>query len=435
MSHVSWGGPWSRRDSIGIAIGRDGICAVFPSSSAGRAPNENVWSRTLAPLEPGASRWPALHDALLELKTRVTTTQRCVRLALLPELAQLRRISLPTMQLHEARSVLTRDAGRYFFAAREAHIVSVERSSAKRDESRHLLAAATPAHVLSAIHAELREEGWRVSATIPAYVAWARAALVLHGKRPDGDVVIEHCGVRHHLRLARGNVVGVGRTAICMTGGSSTDSSSTERASCAPAFVIREGDAAATAARYAPANHALDLVPEEKYRALAGRVRRTTMTFAAAGLALFALTATLELWGAKRELAAVLSARASLRARVSIAVAARERLNGMNERLVRIEAVERSAPRWSQIVSRIAITLPEDAHLVAIRGRADSLMLEGYAAQAVGVFDAMRRTSGVQGMRASAPITRELDAMQHPVERFALALRFAPETDSGRVRR
>ena len=78
---------------------------------------------------------------------------------------------------------------------------------------------------------------------------------------------------------------------------------------------------------------------------------------------------------------------------------------------------------------RIAVeNLPEDAHLTAFRGQADSLWLEGIADRAAGVFEAMQSAPDVLGVRAQAPIRRELRDGEVPIERFTLAARLAPKS-------
>ena len=62
---------------------------------------------------------------------------------------------------------------------------------------------------------------------------------------------------------------------------------------------------------------------------------------------------------------------------------------------------------------------------------ADSLLLEGIADRAVGVFEAMQAAPDVLGVRAQAPIRRELRDGDQPIERFSLAARLGvtPQED------
>ena len=85
--------------------------------------------------------------------------------------------------------------------------------------------------------------------------------------------------------------------------------------------------------------------------------------------------------------------------------------------------LENSAPRWSAVLSRIAIALPESTELSSIHAESDSATVEGQARDASIVVSALQRTPGVTAARPTSPIVRELSADQVAVERWRLVLR------------
>jgi Tfp pilus assembly protein PilN len=104
----------------------------------------------------------------------------------------------------------------------------------------------------------------------------------------------------------------------------------------------------------------------------------------------------------------------------------RDSIQRVLDRVTAIADVERSAARWSAVLARIALTLPEDAELSSIRADADSLALDGQSNDASQVVSALRRTPGVKAVRVTAPIVRESSADGASVERWHIAVRVDP---------
>ena len=103
----------------------------------------------------------------------------------------------------------------------------------------------------------------------------------------------------------------------------------------------------------------------------------------------------------------------------------RETMEGIEARLTALAAAETGASRWSGIIAEVAEHLPSDAHLIGMRGTGDSLLLEGVAARAAGVFESLQLAPGVAGVRAAAPIRQEGQDSGAAVERFSLGARLA----------
>jgi hypothetical protein len=145
------------------------------------------------------------------------------------------------------------------------------------------------------------------------------------------------------------------------------------------------------------------------------------------------LSAGLELWGVKRELAAVEEERRAIRGVVAEAIELRQTVEGIQDRLDGLAVAEATSSRWSGVIADVADHLPADAHLISLRGAADTLVLEGVATRAAGAFEGLRGAPGVTGVRAEAPIRQESQDGGATVERFSLGARLAANRAARKV--
>jgi hypothetical protein len=183
------------------------------------------------------------------------------------------------------------------------------------------------------------------------------------------------------------------------------------------------------AARCAPGTAALELVPTSRRSEAARRVHRLTHRLCATAAGLVLSAAGLEWWGAARELERVTEARARQRDRVAEALAVRDGLDRWDTRLAALRSAEASGVRWSAVLAGLAEHLPSDAHVTVLRGRADSLILEGEASQATAAFDSLQQTPAFTRFRALAPIRQEARDSGPPVERFVAGAVLRQESD------
>jgi Tfp pilus assembly protein PilN len=185
-------------------------------------------------------------------------------------------------------------------------------------------------------------------------------------------------------------------------------------------------DAAATAARFAGQVCAGLLRSAGARVGDAARARRRAISFAAVAAGLLLAAAGFEFWGVQRELTAVRARREVIHPAVQEAMAAREALTAVTDRLATLDSADRSAPRWSSIIATLSDELPTDAYLSAFRATGDTIRLEGSASRATGVFEALQRAPWMRSVRAEAPIRQEADADGVTAERFILAAQIAP---------
>ena len=91
-------------------------------------------------------------------------------------------------------------------------------------------------------------------------------------------------------------------------------------------------------------------------------------------------------------------------------------------RLAAVAAAERAAPHWAPVLAELSAIVPDDAFFTAFRTRGDSLVVDGMAARAARVFDAIRSNGRLlTNVRAPAPVRAEAPEGGEPLERFSIA--------------
>ena len=436
----------SRPGSVGVALGPDKITAGI-----GREP----WLRALTPDAGQAPGWLDLVDALRELREAVGSAAGDLHVALLPPLVQVRRIELPRLREEELRKVLARDAGRYILHGGTAQILGTVGSRDQRRSPVAYLVAFADAPLVDCIYAAAAAAGWDLSRVIAACSAWEVAAKEQVAGMRNGQGYLMVCS-GSYIEAMRFQA---GRLELCrrfppewlpgqvieqLVEHASPESWFIVTGAHAEALGLRtelrsrglrllegaegvtwEDQPEALAAKWAPKAASLELVPDRVWIAREQRARGLSRRLLACAAALLLLSAGLELWGTHRELDAVRHQRSAIRGTVAQAMELRETMEGIEARLTALAAAETGASRWSGIIAEVAEHLPSDAHLIGMRGTGDSLLLEGVAARAAGVFESLQLAPGVAGVRAAAPIRQEGQDSGAAVERFSLGARLA----------
>lgn len=456
---------FGRHRGLGVTIG---AAAVEAAELGGRM---RGWSHPIEPLAEGTTRWPTLVTALAELRAARGGRGGALTVVLLPPLAEVRPVTLPPLAADETRQVLARTPGRYFLGARELQVIGVAMPAAKAGADRAprpVIAAAASARVLEAIYASAAEAGWTVQAIMPAETAWQTAALTIWPELRQGshDVAVLRSGRTELLHLDAGVLTGVRRV-----GGVTTDGVAHGDASARDAIVpstaggglailgpapVRESlmramaggrgramtppaewstlaeSSELTAAAFAPRAQGLELVSEVTRQRRGAWRRRLTTSAAIAAVALIAVAAGFELWGARRELAEVRRERAALRPRTAGLVATRDSAMLVGQRLRELAAATSHNTPWSDVLTTVSGALPHQAYLTAFRATRDSLVLEGIAERAGDVFMAIKALPRFADVRSAAPVRQQLGdpAATTTLERFSVAARFAPTADT-----
>jgi len=183
-------------------------------------------------------------------------------------------------------------------------------------------------------------------------------------------------------------------------------------------------DGGTLSAMYGAVGAGPGLYPEGMYAASRAGSQRLARQLGGIAAALVIIAAVLVLWGAKRELRATVGERAAIRSEVARALALRSDIGGLDARAAMIATLRSSTPHWSSVISSVARALPADAHLTSIQAHADTIVLEGVATRAGGVFEALQRDPDITTVHSNAPVRQQLQDGT-PVEHFGVAARLA----------
>ena len=396
--------------------------------------------------------WPDLAAALRQIAPAGGGGELSV--ALLQPLVEVAGLEMPPLAESELMQVLGRDAGKYFVSARGSQTVAVLSRRGRRGEPSHVLAAAASTRLIAAIDAAAAESGWSVTAITPAEGAWGAAAVALWPafSRRTAHVLVHETDRTVLLEMHRGRVGGVRRfragvadadliaDAILAVRGSDTSAVgsfgvSTGRQDLHRALGVRgvgvntasgpKADHADVpeilAATYAGASAGPLLMNEQARAAKLAQIRRTTMMIAAIALLLVGIAAVVGLWGVRRELKIVQAQRAEVQPLVAATLVGRSSVEDAYRHLAAVVAAERAAPHWAPVLAEMSAIVPDDGYLIAFRTRGDSLVVEGMAARAVRVFDAVRGSKLLTSVRVPAPVRAEAPEGGDPLERFSIA--------------
>jgi Tfp pilus assembly protein PilN len=417
-----------RRRAVGIAIGATTVIADV-ASAAGTAP----WSRAIAALPEKEARWPALAEALRELRKAVRTNGAELSVALLPPLAEVRLVTLPPLAADEARRAITRNAARYFLTAREPQVIGLVPAPRRAEpKSRTVAAAAAAARVIEAVHTAAQEAGWELGTIVPAEAAWHAAALAIWPplRRGTHEVAIVRHDRAEVLQLEDGVLTGLRRVPGSgqAAGLSARHDDGSSLAVPAKRTALAQSPELAAAA-FASRGTVLELVSESAWQRRRAGQAKLAMAVAIAAVVLLAVAAGLELWGVRRELEHLQRERAALRPKVAALVATRDLAAATGQRLNELAQANRAAVPWSDFFVTLTKVLPRDAYLTAVRAAGDSVVLEGLAGGAAGVFSAIEAAQGLSGVHSAAPVRRDLrnPAGANALERFSLAVRVTPD--------
>jgi hypothetical protein len=440
--------PGSKKNvRTGVAISPTELCAAdirLRGASAWRVPLES-------PNGDGTS-WPALTSALAELARTVGVTEGTLAVSLMPPLTEMRRLELPPLRDDDLQRLLSRNASKYFVSARTPQLVGATRAGRRvRGAPSPVVAASASARLISVIRAAAQQAGWDVVGIAPAESAWAAAAIALWPSfaKQNAYALIANEDRTDLLQIEHGSLVNVRRfragaadaAMIVDTIGPSA------RIGVAGAPQMRRelsaaltslgvtptpptGDLATAAERgdllaahfagseIGPVLRTEDAVSYERNRA-----RKATWMIAAATAALLLVTAGIELWGVHHQLDLIRAERTRIRPQIATTLIGRTTVDAAYQHLATLNTVERASPQWSAVIADLTESVPEDAHLLAIRAREDSLIIDGLADHAARVFDAVEKAPALIEVKAAAPVRRELQQEGGALEHFTIAAR------------
>lgn len=443
---VNSAGSW-----VGVAISRTEIVAYDTRLKAGGGP---VWR---APLETPAvdqPSWISLTTALRSLKQLTRETKGHLAVALLPSIAEVRRVEVPPLSDDELEAVLSRNASRYFVGAQGAQLVGVVARN-KADAS-GVVAGAAPAWIIRLITGAVRDAGWSLELIAPAEAAWtvavskawpsaanSHAQLLVHQADQTHALSLNN-GVFDNLRKFRSAVADA---AVFME--SATASSrllSIGEPTVRKQWSTALGTRALTVAL--PTNVSTDVASDPALMAAACIVDVRTLLFRteemrladhnkrnrlayglfATAAALLAVTGGLLMWDVNRELASVQAARAALTPQLATTLLGRASVETVSGQLAMLASNERESPQWSAVIADLTKHLPEEAYLTAFRGWSDSVRFDGLAQRAATVYPALAAAKSFSGIKSAAAVRLEPQVDGSSLEKFTLVAKLKPTT-------
>ena len=446
------------RATVGVALSATELCAVRRAGASAHA-RPGVWRLPLAPLNGDGIGWPALTSALEELSRMLDIEGGVLHVALMPPLTEIRRLDLPPMGEQELRTLLSRNAMRYFVGARSAQVIGTMPASRRSASTPGaVMAAAAPQCLVAALHAAAGDAGWTVDAVSPAEGAWCAAAAALWPATAQLTSHLLVCGEDRTelLQIEQGRLAAVRRfragsadsalvaeaigrgstlrkapeTARIVAVGVMAKRHELERALSTAGLTIaappQEWAARADhpdelAAEFA-GPQATPLLRSEASLAMRREAgRRIAMRLFAASAGLLLLAALFSLMGEKRQLRAVQAERAAIKPQISATLVGRTSVESAFRQLSALAAAQRSATQWSAVIAGVSGHLDGQAYLTSMRGRDDSVLVEGIAVRASKAFDSLVRTPGLSSVRAAAPVRRESPQGGPALERFTIA--------------
>jgi hypothetical protein len=447
----------SKARRVGVAIGAQKVYVTSLANGGSRRNSFSPWSASFA---------HSLVDGTTDLEETISAALRdcphlgrenpaVVNVVFLPPLALGRHVRLPRLSEAEYRQVLARDAFRYFPTDRSPRVVGALKLSTRQSSPVPIFATAASARLVDAVQKAFTAVGCEIESLDCAYASWVGAATSMWPSlgRSKSAIIVCHDDVTEiiHIDGARPEIVrrvaanasfdqvlhaiglyaNGGPPRACAILGSAERyeewGANLSEAGIAvlPSTPTSTCDGGTLSAMYAGVGAGPGLYPERIYaesRAASQRLARRLGVIAAA---LVIIAGGLTLWGAKRELRATVTERAAIRSDVARALALRSDIGGLDARAAMIATLSSTTPRWSSVISSVARALPADAHLTSIQAHADTIVLEGVATRAGGVFEALQRDPDITAVHSNAPVRQQLQDGT-PVEHFGVAARLAP---------
>jgi hypothetical protein len=349
---------------------------------------------------------------------------RILHVALLPPLAEVRILALPSIPADELLPALSRDSARYFPVGAIPQVLQVmPLESGPGASSASSLVARADEALVEDILAAVDESGWKVASIIPAAYSWTRAiATPAEGSAPV-TAVVRSTGREDHLTIGPDGLRALRRIPIANGTGSPL-------VAAARLLAADDEQARLLAARHANLPDALSLWP---LRVLDSRRRRLLVRarwFAAAAAVILVASAVVEWQQLVRAEIAIAAERADMRTDVERTITRRDSLSANLALLGRVREFEGGSADWLALLGAIEAGLPEDAYLHSMRAFGDTIVLVGDAVRAAPVVTALAQLRELDGVRIDAPIQQQVEDGEVVAERFTIRAERRPRGGS-----
>lgn len=414
-----------KRPPIGAGLGRGRLALARQGAGSGTS---DAWHAELeAPFADCAEFWTELDESLADGMRVLGADGGRLTVALLPPLVQVRSVLLPRLRSADLAAVVRRDIPKYSPNVSDGQVVAAEQRAVTGAGLWPGLIASAPAWLVEGLGRAAERAGLVLEGVVPAHQSWAAWSKARGGARlvfVDGDaaeIVAISGGEVLEVRRVPASPVRIDAALAEMPpdpvlGFSAPDVPLPAETDLVGTPAVAAGIAAshASVARF-------ELVPDGVARQRRGSARRLASRMWIAAVVLALLAVGLYRAGLERELDALGNARQAARAEVAAAMNVRESLEGVRSRLDILRRAEQDGIRWTAVLDQVARTLPRDAWLSAFRADGDSIVMEGVAQRAAGVFDGLSTASVIRSVRPNGAIRQEVSDSGPPVERFSLS--------------
>ncbi len=435
---------------VGLAIGRDRIVAVELVHGALGARPGRVHVRPLDP-PPDNGTWPDLTEAVVELLQTLGAQRATASIALLRPLAQSKVIAVPPLRRRDLRSLVSRNARRYFITAAEPVITDVQRWGMSRaGKPTPAVAACADARVVDVIHRSVAQAGLHVDFITAAPLAlaelirrrvpqvrrgpavvtvaspgWCEGIAMTLGRPSAFEPWPDRTGTEVSPFSARMSRAAAGRagtedaapTVVLVASSEERDGVEEHLRRELGEEVIHLPDALSDLDPEAVAAFGAAVMREDAPALLPGPLRREQRqretkrmaVLAVAAVVLLCVAAGTRLWDLRRELEAVTVSRQVLAPRVAEVVELRRALSMVDAVVDGMAQVEASAVHWTPVVAALAEALPDSAYLISMSADGAELQLAGVAKAASVIVPALeaspllREVSLTAARRGSGP--------------------------------
>lgn len=433
------------RPSVGIACDATSLAIVWRDGNSATA----RWRTALLPHDGSPdSVARALSDA-----ARLAPTAANASITLARPLAHLKTIALPHMPRTTLEGVLARDWSRHVIGHRN----TPHSASAVSFGDDKWLAAFAPTDLLDALADGAGTQGWSTTDVATADDALASAARALAPEQArDCLVVLCDATGPTDVVLLRNAQPWLGRHLLANSVVEDvlafTHAASGEGAERVPVIVMGHAThtkplASALGAQGRRAT-AIDLGLAAESTALellavagtlgaatlplrssrtrerdASRMRAMTRWIAVAAGVVLLVGLGLARWKVQRDLAEVQRERADIAAPVRNAMNIRSDVENTTEVAAALADRETRVSRVSGVLAAVALALPSNATLTALRISGDSVTIEGESPRSAAVYAAMRAVPSLEQVALAAPLRQERQAGDVVIEHFAFSAR------------
>lgn len=435
---------------VGVAISRTEIVAYDSRLTASGGP---AWRMPLDRPTSDQSSWISLVTALRTLAERTRELKGHLAVAVLPSIAEVRRVDVPPLTDDELEAVLSRNASRYFVGAQGAQLVGIV--SQNKADAGGVVAGAAPAWLVRLITAAARDAGWKLELIAPAEAAWTvavqkawpaatgSAQLLVHQSDHTHALSVTN-GTLHNLRKFRSAVEDApvfldsnSNTTRLLAAGDPEVRKQWQSVLGARALTVTAptnvpaavaADSALLAATFIVDVRTLLFRTEEMRLADRNKRNRVAYSLFAIAATLLAAAGGLQMWDVQRELASVQAARAQLTPQLATTLLGRATVETVSGQLAMLARNERESPQWSAILADLTRHLPDEAYLTGFRGWSDSVRFDGLAVRAAAVFPALEMAKSFAGIKAAAAVRLEPQVDGSSLEKFTLVAKLKPAT-------